>query len=507
MSALVALADGLAATGLRHAFGVPGSGPTLEIVDALEKRGVEFHTTYFEGAAALMAGTIGRQSGIPGLALAIKGPGLANMVPGLAACWFEGLPLVAGVEAHPANSDWRVRHKGMDQESLIRAVAKARLSVGANPDAGAIAGFAAAEAPGPVVVELIGGETAMPVPQFAPSEPRVADVIARAQRPVVIAGTLAIRQGWGPYLAALQVPVFTTASAKGVLDETLPQAAGVYTGVGLERVPETKIVAAADLVVCLGLRPSEVLATKPFKAPSVNIDTLPSSPAFGFAAATNTADAANVFAALSGKEWGLTEVQLATGTLRVAMLGGPFLPAYVYETVDRHFRGRVRAVFDTGYFCTIAEHAWRARRADWCLMSGQGRYMGTGIPMALGAALHDRDVPTVVFLGDGGIGTHVGELRLAVQKRLPLLVVLLTDGGFGSVRTKAMKDGLTQKPLLMDQPSWGDILASMKIPAMRADSARGFNDALGQWDWHAGPAYIEVPFDPMAYQDMVLGIR
>lgn len=133
--------------------------------------------------------------------------------------------------------------------------------------------------------------------------------------------------------------------------------------------------------------------------------------------------------------------------------------------------------------------------------------MGTGIPMALGAALHDRDVPTVAFLGDGGIGTHVGELRLAVQKRLPLLVALLTDGGFGSVRTKAMKDGLTQKPLLMDQPSWGDILASMKIPTMRADSARGFNDALGQWDWHAGPAYIEVPFDPTAYQDMVLGIR
>ena len=51
-------------------------------------------------AAAIMAGTVGRLSGLAGVALAIKGPGLTNMVPGLAVSAFESFPMVAVVEAY-----------------------------------------------------------------------------------------------------------------------------------------------------------------------------------------------------------------------------------------------------------------------------------------------------------------------------------------------------------------------------------------------------------------------
>ena len=507
MSALIELADGLAAAGLRHAFGVPGSGATLELIDALERHGVEFHTTYFEGAAALMAGAGGRVMGHAGLALGIKGPGLANMAPGLAACWFDGLPVIAGVEAYPAGSDWGVRHKGLDHESLCKAVAKVRVSLGESPDGLGLADFACSEVPGPVVVELAAGDPRLPQPLEASTDLEVAEFVARAEKPVVIAGSLAARQGWGDELSRLRVPVFTTAVAKGVVDEALPQSAGVYTGAGLDRAPETHLVSEADLVVGLGLRPGEVLAAAPFTVPAVNMDAVPSNPVFGFTGATGTDSAPDVFAALEGKEWGLELLCEVAGELRERMLDGPFLPAHVYEAVERHFEGIVRVVIDTGHFCTMAEHYWRARRADWFLMSGQGRYMGTALPMALGAAMEDRTVPTVAFVGDGGIGAHVGELRLAARHSLPLLIVLLTDGGFGSVRTRAIQDHLTQKPLTTDAPFWGDIVGAMDIPSLRADSVRVLDDGLAGWSWRDGPAYIEVPFDPADYQGMVEGIR
>lgn len=506
MSANEVLADGIARAGVHHAFGVPGSGPTLELITALEKRGVRFTTTYFEGTAALMAGTIGRLSGRAGLALSIKGPGFANLAQGLAASWFEAFPVVAMVEGFPANVDWRIRHKGMDHDALARVVAKARVPVGSAPDFAKLAALATAEVPGPVVAEFVAGDPVLPpAPPAVPADPKALAAIAAAKRPAVIAGTLAIRRGWGTRLAALKVPVFSTASAKGVIDETLPHAAGVYTGVGLERAPEAALLPDCDLIIGLGLRPGEVLATKPFACPAINVDVVPSAGAFGFGATTSDSD--QVFAALGIKEWEIPRIQLAVSKLRLQMQSGPYQPAHIYDAVDRHFRSQVRAVFDTGYFCTIGEHAWRARRADWCLMSGMGRYMGTGIPMALGAAFHDATVPTVAFLGDGGIGTHVAEIRIAVRNRLPILFVLVSDGGFGSVRTRAIKEGLTQAPLWMEDASWLKVMSAMGLPVARTEGVQQFSDALTAWQWHDGPAYIEVPFEPEGYQRMVEGLR
>jgi acetolactate synthase-1/2/3 large subunit len=179
----------------------------------------------------------------------------------------------------------------------------------------------------------------------------------------------------------------------------------------------------------------------------------------------------------------------------------------VFEAAQKHFGGTVRGVFDTGYFCTIAEHAWRPRDASLCLMSGQGRYMGTGIPMALGAAIHDQSVPTIAFLGDGGIGPFVGEARLAVERKLPLLFCLLTDGYLSSIRTRALHDKLTQKPVTIAHPSWARVFEAFGMPASHVDSEERFAEALGQWQPKDGPAFIEVAFDPDPYEAMVKGIR
>jgi acetolactate synthase-1/2/3 large subunit len=184
-----------------------------------------------------------------------------------------------------------------------------------------------------------------------------------------------------------------------------------------------------------------------------------------------------------------------------------FLPGAVFAAIDHQFQRRLRMVMDTGYFCTIGEHAWRAASADLCLLSGQGRYMGTGLPMALGAVLHDSSVPTVLVTGDGGVAMYLAEAKLAVQHRLPLLIVLMTDNAFGSVRTRAIKEGLTQKPLTMDGKSWVPVFDSLGIPGTRAENINAVHDALAAWMPSSGPAFLEIPFEPNAYEAMVAGIR
>jgi acetolactate synthase-1/2/3 large subunit len=155
----------------------------------------------------------------------------------------------------------------------------------------------------------------------------------------------------------------------------------------------------------------------------------------------------------------------------------------------------------------MAEHLWRAASPDTCLMSGQGRYMGTSIPMGVAAALHRHDRPTLVFTGDGGIGPFVAEVKIAAERKLPLLVCLLTDGRFGSICTRAIADGLTQRPLTMTQPSWLPVFAAFGFDVHQAADADAFGHALDAWDPTSGPSYIECRFDPGAYEAMVKGIR
>jgi acetolactate synthase I/II/III large subunit len=501
-----------AAAGTKHAFGVPGSGQSLELIHALESNGVSFHSVHHEGAAAIMAGTVGRQSGRAALAIAIKGPGLANMVGGMAACTYENLPMLAVAEAYGPDVSPAKAHKRLDQGALTAAVSKGRRFLAANgPGYDDLAAWAQAETPGPVLLELAGQ---IDEAENIPAAPALADTgdvlgrIERAERPVIIAGTYALRQALSPALNVMQIPVFSTAAAKGAVHEGLPHAAGVYTGVGQDLVPEGDLLSRADLVVGIGLRPSEVLAVGPFHCGAVNLDPVDAPGQDGFAFEGMARDTAAAFALLAQKAWGVEETANATARLRQHLLRpGAFLPAAAFAAVASAFPNGVRMVIDTGYFCTIGEHIWQAPKGNWCLSSGSGRYMGIGLPQAIAGAIHDPTVPTILAVGDGGIAPFFAEARLAQRLNLPLAVLHMTDGGYGSVRTRAIADGLTQAPMLEPGASWRGAFDGIGFTTDTADNSGGLTGILADWQPSDGPLFAELAMDAEAYQDMVRGIR
>jgi acetolactate synthase-1/2/3 large subunit len=519
MKHLEALAIQIAAQGVSHIFGIPGSGPSLFLLDALEKQGVQFHLTHFEGSAALMAGAIGKLSGRSGVAISIKGPGLTNMLPGLAACSLDAFPLVSISEAYLPDIPLENAHKRLDHGKLLAAIAKFQCGLSLKgPHFAQLAQRAESEAPGVVHLNI----AATPHPedtwdditeikkyddaQWAKAE----SLLRQANQPVIIAGTLATRSGWGQKLNALSLPVFSTAAAKGAVDENLPHAAGVFTGVGGPLAPETHILPQADLVLSMGLRHNEVLAVKPFDCPSVQLDPLGEDHSFGFkfdrTIDGSTLQVEALLDRLAEKQWGIDIVEAARQRLDEKLGASSFSPASVYRCIAAHFKNEARLVLDTGNFCTIAEHAWEVSRPDLYLACGQGRYMGISIPMGIGASIYDSKKPTVVFTGDGGIGMFVSEIKLAVQHKLPLLVVLMSDSHLGTIRAGSLQKGFTQHPTVIFQPSWVKAIAGFGVPSARAEKIDQIEKVLAGWD-QKGPLFLEIPFDADEYQRMTDGIR
>jgi len=514
MNDLARLAGDICSAGTTSVFGVPGSGKSLELLDQLEKLEASFHLTHFEGSAAIMAGTTGRLTGRAGVSISIKGPGLANMLPGLAVCYLERFPLVAIAEAYHPDTPRDKAHKRMNQEILVSGVAKGSRFFSENgPGFHEIAAWAESEVSGPVLLQMpdkpLLKENSVPEEvQFHGSS--LAGYIDRAKRPLVIAGTLAVRRGWSEWLNGLALPVFSTAAAKGVVNESFPHAAGVFTGAGLSLAPESTILPLADLIIGIGLHPNEVLLAQPFHCNAINVFPLyddNSVNAFGFGAAGGSANIEELFEALAEKSWGLEEIQLSLCKMKDYLLSGSFLPAHAFNIIKKVFGSEIRIVLDTGNFCTVGEHLWCSDSAERFLSSGQSRYMGSSLPMGIAASLYDRNIPTAVVLGDGGIGPFVSEIKIAVQNRLPLIVMLMTDGRFASIRGRALKDGLTQKPLTVCSPSWISVMEGFKVNSFRVETADCLHHVLVSWDRKEGPLFIEIPFEPELYQQMVQQIR
>jgi acetolactate synthase-1/2/3 large subunit len=513
MSTLGELAETVVAAGIRLGFGITGSGSTLELITELEDRGVRYFPASHEAAAAIMAGTAFQLDGKGAVALSIKGPGLANMLPGIAHNHFENNFALTISEAFGANVPTSRQHKRLDHPALLSSLVKARLDLGAVGEPLRAALVAAREeVPGPVHLDLCQyGE-----PPHPPAATRAPIAVSwtrleSARRPVVVAGGLARRQGLGRLLGELRVPVFTTVAAKGVIDEAGPYAAGIFTGDGKELAPELPIIAAADLVVGLGLRNTEVLAARRLAAPTLLIDQVPVDRlGDGFEADQVLApvDQTTLLRALEilqAREWGADLLEESRARLRQRLLSGPFLPAHCFEVLNRSLADVV-LVADTGSFCTIAEHLLRASPARPFLASANGRYMGTSVPMAIGAAVAGEGRPVVCFVGDGGVRMYPAELRLAVQERLPVCFVLMRDGRYGSVACVPQKRAMSARALTMAGTSWWPTAAAMGMPAGEVLTEEAFATALNGWD-RRSPMFIEAGYDPEAYGPMTAPVR
>jgi acetolactate synthase-1/2/3 large subunit len=166
-----------------------------------------------------------------------------------------------------------------------------------------------------------------------------------------------------------------------------------------------------------------------------------------------------------------------------------------------------RLVTDSGNFTIIAEHVWRATAPDAFVGSSNGRFMGAAIPQALGVALQDRSRPTVCSVGDGGLPPFFAELRLAVERRLPLLLVLMSDGYYGSMRQRVRDRGYTDAGVVVASRSWQEAMTAIGWDASVVTTVAAFESAVATWRVSAGPRFIQAVMPDGPYLEMVQPLR
>ena len=97
-------------------------------------------------------------------------------------------------------------------------------------------------------------------------------------------------------------------------------------------------------------------------------------------------------------------------------------------------KGKAIVVTDVGQHQIWAAKVFKHTRPRHFITSGGMGAMGFGIPAAIGAALARPDSKVVAFLGDGGAQMTAEELLVAVELRLPVTFVVLSNGSLGLVR-------------------------------------------------------------------------
>src|SRR5229473_5960685 len=269
-------AEAVHAYGTTHVFFVPTI--MLPAMAEMEDMGIRRVVTHGEKAAAYMADAYARASHRPGLCLA-QTIGSANLAAGLRDAYMAGSPVIALTGGNDASSRYKHVYQEIEDFPMWESVTKANFHVDALerfPDLLRQAfRVATSGAPGPVHLEMSGTHAQvleregdltplwegrfMKVPAFRPEpEPdavRAAlDVLARAERPVILAGGGVIWSGAEAELVKLaerlQIPVATSLNAKAALSDDHPLNVGVPGT--YSRWCANRVLSEADLVFFIG---------------------------------------------------------------------------------------------------------------------------------------------------------------------------------------------------------------------------------------------------------------
>lgn len=527
------LVECLVAAGVPLFTCVPGES-FLAVLDALHEPaadGPRLVTCRHEAAAANMAEAAGKLTGRAAACFVTRGPGATHASIALHTAHQDGTPLLLVVGQVSRAHLGRQAFQEMDYARVFGSSAKSVVQVldtGRIPEHVARAvQVAHTGRPGPVVLvvpEDVLTETtrAEPVPAPLPGDPparpgdldHLAARLEAAHRPLLVVGG----PGWTANVGAdlrsfaeqAAVPVAAAFRWQDAVDNRSPAYVG-YLGLGCSPRLRQR-VAEADLLVGFGPRLDE-----PTTDGFAMVDTR--DPASVVLVSQDPAELAGSTIAGTGLHAGLGAVAayLAGAGARPGARTGEWCATLRAEH-DEFRAGPVRRPEPD--LVAIVQHVRSALPDDAIVTNGAGNYttwlqryfefrrfpsqlaprngaMGYGLPAGLAAAALHPDRTVVTFAGDGCLLMSGSELATAVQHGLRVIVVVVNNAMFGTIRMHQERH-YPGRPVAttLRNPDFVAYARSFGVDAdlvQRTDEfAPAFAAALGR----AGPSLIEVRTDP-----------
>ena len=468
-----AIVSALQAHAVKRVFEVPDES-FLPVLDGLYKTDIETIVCRHEGGATYMAEAHGKLTNTPGVAMVTRSPGAANGFVGIHTAWQDATLLVLFVGLIPNSDRDRESFQEFDPKAWFGSQTK-RVFVLDDPtrtqEIVAQAFHSATSGrPGPVVIGLpedvlyepFDGIEAAPIP-VSSGAVSTADIeflqreLDNSQRPVLYIGG----PGWTPE-SALALTNFAESNKIPVLHDwrvsdrvafNSPANAG-WLGYGRSDAA-AELFENADLVIGIGALFTDV-PTDGYKlrqSPAaknifINIDTSlqgNSGPVTHHIVANPTEFVASL-PALSldsdSSRAGRFEKARADhaefstpdtkSPLRDTKEGTVNLKV-LFEQLQKQLDESALFTFGAGNHCIWAQRYLPTQEYPSQLSVKNGS-MGYSVPAAVASALEDPSRTVVTIAGDGEFLMNSQELATAVQYDAPILVIVVSNGEFSTIR-------------------------------------------------------------------------
>jgi acetolactate synthase I/II/III large subunit len=500
------LADAFAAEGVDTHFTLLGDGNMHWGIALAERHGVRTIHARHEHCACEMASAFAQVTGRVGVASVTHGPGLTQTMTALTTAARGGIPLVVFAGEAPTTAAWTIQD--IDQAPFARACGAEYVriqSVNHALDRVREAFCIAQYERRPVVLGVSDDlqRTIVPealsytpssafLPRLAPCIPdhesaiAIADVIAAAERPIILAGRGVMEAGATADVIELAERsgslLATTLPARGLFDGD-PFAIGI--GGGWSSDLATELFAKADLVVAIGASLSGF--TTHFgklypKARVIQIDANPRAVRHNRVIAHHHfhADARLGVAAINKLLAQSTTSKVGYRTNAVAdRIKAPAVdeePQAGAGTIDpRHAVQEVNRVVPKDWFLVGGS----GHCAYFTATNTQGRppelyasirhfgAIGSGLSHAIGIAVARKTRNILLIDGDGSLMMHIQELETIARHGLQMLIVALNDGAYGSEVHKLRVDGVSDREVQFGRPDFAKMARGFDLRGAR----------------------------------------
>lgn len=503
----------LEAEGITHTFGIPGTH-NIELYDALGPSRITPVLITDEQSAGFMADGFWRASGRMACLNLVPGAGFTHALSGIAEAFMDCVPML--VLGCGIRQDLRMAYQlhDIDQLSMARPVTKATFQplTGAElyPMIREACALARAGTPGPVMVEVPVNlyltrhdvDTATFKAAAAPATPRATDEeIARVAQwltapgttPLLYAGLGAARADLVALAERLEAPAATTIQGKGVFPESHPLF--LWNGFGNTAPPALRAVAAGcDRVLAIGCRFGEVgtggygiTLPGPLCHVDINPEVLGRNFPAEIAVSSDAADFVTRLCAALGprrEERADLRRRIAAGHAEVGRAWvagraeGRVSPALLLQQLQRRFGDDAIYATDSGNGTFLAMETLRLERGGRFLAPVDYSCMGYAVPAAIGAKLACPSAPVIALAGDGAFLMTGLEGLTAVQRHLPVLIVLLRDRALAQIAQ--FQETAFNRAVASDLPDYdaGGLARGMGMDYIPLGDDRGIEAAL-----------------------------
>lgn len=534
----------------RHVF-VGNGGCIIHVLHSIEKhKKLTNVPCENEQGAAIAAEAYSRVSGKLGVAVATSGPGMANLLQGIACAFFDSIPTLYISGAAPTSQlrmGSRVRQMGfqeMEVVGIVQPVTKYAVLV-TDPlriryELEKLVFLAYEGRPGPVLLDLPDDlqraeidpeklEGYKPRKQvFAVKEEtlrRVTAMIAKARRPVVVAGggikLAGAERHLRMFLKKTGLPVAPTWAAIDLFCEDTPDLIGDF-GISAGRAGNFA-VQNADLILSLGSRldthqtggKPQTFAPRARKI-MVDIDPHELSKDNGMTIDLPIhCDLRTFLESLNRQR--ITVADLKPWKARIAAwrTAYPICPEenyrqkskvdpYVFMNELSRLTGAGDIIItDTGCTLSWTMQGYKIRRRQMLFSAFNHSPMGYALPASIGAQFASPRKRVICLNGDGGLQMNIQELETIAYNRLPVKIFVINNRGYGMIK-QTQDTWLDSCYVASDEssglgfPDYQKLAWAYGIKAVEIDSHKKLKKKLKKVLAYKGPVLCDVQVKPCA---------